>query len=163
MTSKYVKILYFLQMSWIFFLMPLTMIYLFGSANILKAIAFVVLPRVGHGGLFYTFSQVSHIQDEATQIKVSDSWIVHQIESCVDYSTTSLFWNVMSIGLNNQTLHHLFPSVHPCHFVELSPILDEFCADHNIKRNMVGNLWDALMAHFGYLGAVNDENDDTTD
>jgi len=122
-----------------------------------KGLAFVALPRVGHGILFYVFSQVSHIQDDAMQPPTSKSWIAHEIESCVDYSDTSFFWNVMSIGLNNQSLHHLFPSVHPCHFIELSPILDEFCADHNIKRNKVDTLWDALLAHFGYLGKINDE------
>lgn len=151
--------MYSLQMFWIFLLMPTVMTYNFGLNHILKALAFCVLPRIFHGALFYTFSQVSHIQDDALQIKMTDSWIAHQIESCVDYSVNSLFWNVMSIGLNNQTLHHLFPSVHPCHFIELSPLLDEFCADHNIKRNKVGNLWDAMSAHIGYLALVNDHQE----
>merc|ERR1712129_298799 len=135
--------MYSLQMLWIFLLMLLLMTYSFGLNHIVKALAFVILPRIGHGILFYTFSQVSHIQDEAFshQTKVTDSWITHQIGSCVDYSVDSLFWNVMSIGLNNQALHHLFPSVHPCHFIQLSPVLDKFCADYKIKRNKVGTFW----------------------
>ena len=41
----------------------------------------------------------------------SREWAVHQIVSCADYNTDSLLWRTLSIGLNAQAIHHLFPGV----------------------------------------------------
>lgn len=163
-TSRYVLFIYFIQTSWIFAILPLMMLVSFGFSinSFFKAFLFVILPRIGHGVLFYLFSQVSHIQTDAFQHSEdenlkSDCWIIHQIQSCVDYEIYSLFWNIASIGLNNQTIHHLCPSIHPCHYAELQPILNAFCKDYNVQRRIFPNLYQTLISHFKHLALVNDE------
>jgi len=156
---NYAILLYIIQLSWIFAILPCMILYKFGISSFFKAFGFVLLTRVGHGVLYYIFSQVSHIQTDAfdhdDNLK-SDSWIIHQIQSCVDYSIYSLFWNIASIGLNNQTIHHLCPSIHPCHYVELQPVLDQFCKDYNVKRRIFPNIYQTLISHFKHLALMND-------
>eukprot|EP01084_Bolivina_argentea_P222458 376535_1 len=160
-TSTYVLVLYFMQCLWILFILPMLLLYTFGMNHFWKAFLFVILPRCGHGVLFYIFSQVSHVQSDALKFEsesdiLSDSWIIHQVRSCVDYDIYSIFWNIMSIGLNNQLMHHLCPAVHPCHYIQLQPVLDQFCRDYNLKRRVYPDIFHTLKAHFKHLGNVND-------
>ena len=43
--------------------------------------------------------------------------------SAGDYSTGSLFTGWLSIGLNNQAVHHVFPSVHHVHYRHVAKIV----------------------------------------
>eukprot|EP00485_Elphidium_margaritaceum_P008132 CAMPEP_0202693642 /NCGR_PEP_ID=MMETSP1385-20130828/7687_1 /ASSEMBLY_ACC=CAM_ASM_000861 /TAXON_ID=933848 /ORGANISM="Elphidium margaritaceum" /LENGTH=499 /DNA_ID=CAMNT_0049349339 /DNA_START=32 /DNA_END=1531 /DNA_ORIENTATION=- len=164
--------IYFTQLLWIFVLVPGALYYRFGMQHFFKAFLFLLLPRVGHGAFYYVFSQVSHIHtaalggrhdddddaggEEEDELQ-SESWIIHQIKSCVDYDVSSRTWNILSIGLNNQCIHHLCPSVHPCHFIALQrEVLDPFCEDYNVKRRLFPNIYVALLSYFEHLALVND-------
>lgn len=73
-------------------------------------------PPALTSALFYMFSQVSHV-NAASSPGTHDPatpWSVRQIASCRgDYATRSrLLWPLLSNGLNQQTVHHLFPTVH---------------------------------------------------
>merc|ERR1712013_128919 len=147
------------QICWTMFIVPAFFFFNFGVANAWKAFVFLIVPRIGHGMLFYLFSQVSHIQSNAfcsVDEVQSESWIEHQIRSSVDYSVASTFWNFMSVGLNSQTVHHLLPAVHPCHFVALQPVLDDFCADYGIERRVHTNIFNIFKAHIAHLALRND-------
>jgi len=147
------------QIGWTMFAMPALFFITFGLADAWKAFVFLLIPRIGHGMLFYLFSQISHIQTNAfcagDEVQ-SKSWIEHQIRSSVDYSVDSTFWNLMSVGLNSQTVHHLLPAVHPCHFAALQPVLDGFCEKYGIKRRVHANVCDIFCSHLEHLALVND-------
>ena len=51
----------------------------------------------------------------------------------VDYYGTSKFWNIVTGGLNAQSLHHLFPSVHNSHYPYLYHEYKRICANHGVK------------------------------
>jgi fatty acid desaturase len=62
----------------------------------------------------------------------------------IDYSNESAFWNVVSIGLNAQTIHHLFPTIHSCHYIAIFPIIRDICKKHKVVYQMKKNYAEAF-------------------
>lgn len=96
------------------------------SYEIFKAFIFITAPYAIHGVIFYMFSQVSHAQAECAheplqndqgiqgsknKTDVSREWATHQVKSTVDWGVGSILWLYLSLGLNLQTVHHLYPQV----------------------------------------------------
>jgi fatty acid desaturase len=99
---------------------------------------------------------LQHDQHEDNPQK-SREWATHQVENALDYAVESRFWLHVSVGLNLQVIHHLFPQVAWCHYTELCPIVREVCAEFNIKYNTKASFLEALSSHFRYLKLINDE------
>lgn len=85
-------------------------------------------------------------------------WAVHQIHSTWDYQTTSRLMNFLSVSLNNQIVHHLFPSIHPCHYPDLSPIVCEIAWKHgyDIYSRSNETWWVVNRRYLSWLAKVND-------
>lgn len=144
------------------------------------AVLFVVVPYAIHGCIFYVFSQVSHIQKEcfrecsnghpeepvshghlATPHEVEvpsqvREWAIQQVEHTVDYAVSSTFWLHISVGLNLQAVHHLFPQIGWGHYTELAPIIHDVCAQFNVKYTTKPSFWEACASHYRYLVDINE-------
>jgi sphingolipid 8-(E/Z)-desaturase len=103
--------------------------------------------------LYYAFSQVSHINGDSFKTPKSREWVAHQIATTRgDYAYDSLFWNLLSIGLNNQAFHHCFPTVHPCHFPALSHLLKPVFEKHGLPMHgWQQSYWQSLSHHVDHL------------
>eukprot|EP01083_Nonionella_stella_P064655 168743_1 len=135
--------------------MPIILVYQLG---VIQGLMFFLIPRFIHGVIYYLFTQMSHINEHSFQnhkFKRTKNFIVHQILSCSDYCIRSEFIGFVSVGLSNQGLHHIIPSVHPCHYPKLSSILQQFCHKHNIQQSVHKDLYSCFRAHFRYLLEVN--------
>mmetsp|Transcript_3330 Transcript_3330/g.5640 ORF Transcript_3330/g.5640 Transcript_3330/m.5640 type:complete len:438 (+) Transcript_3330:68-1381(+) len=144
-----------LQSAALFIVMPLVLVYKLG---VLKAVLFYAIPRLIHGSIYYLFSQVSHINQPSfrnQEFKHSKNFLVHQIMGALDYATTSRLWGFLSIGLNNQAMHHVLPNVHPCHYPRLADVFAAFCKKYKIQRVVHETLWDAVKAHYSHLFRMN--------
>ncbi|GAB0495949.1 hypothetical protein MMPV_007259 [Pyropia vietnamensis] len=129
--------------------------------------ALVVLPHALHGAHYYMITQVNHLTAAAAPgagghgspayaaANPHNSWVAHQVLSTIDWCPSSAAARVASGGLNAQVLHHLLPSVHPSRFGRLQGVLEAFCADHGLPYRPFGSYWEAMAAHFRYLGEVN--------
>lgn len=115
-----------------------------------KALIFSALAWVGHSVCFMAFSQVSHL-DEASLKNSDRNYWKHQTMTTIDYSNESTFWNWISIGLNAQTIHHLFPTIHSCHYPAVFPIIRDVCKRHNVNYQIKDNYWHAFQ---DYLALV---------
>jgi len=126
-----------------------------------KALFFSAIPYCIHGLIYYGCSQVSHLNEDLavftceTELKDKE-WAVHQIQSCNDYCTDSLLWRTLSIGLNAQAIHHIFPGVEPCHYGPLSKILAETCDEFKIPYHTSPSFLSALRKHLGYVQSLNE-------
>ena len=90
------------------------------------------LPFSISGIIFHFLSQVSHINEESQGHENID-WICKQVRaSRGDYRYNSRLWNLLSIGLNLQSVHHVLPTVHWSHYPNLYKIVWEEC--ENIER-----------------------------
>eukprot|EP01083_Nonionella_stella_P064656 168744_1 len=156
--SHYMKweiLITWLQIVLLLVIMPIIPIYQFGVA---RGLLFLVIPISVHGVLFHIFSQISHINEDSfrnEELKKSKNFIVHQILSASDYSIRSEFMGSIALGLNNHVLHHIVPSVHPCHYPKLSSILQQFCRKHNIQQSIHAGLYSCFRHHFCYLLDIN--------
>lgn len=110
-----------------------------------KAFFFAAFPYGFHGMIFFGFSQVSHLNEDLMEAQLDipmarkREWAAHQILTCCDYNTDSLLWRTLSIGLNAQAIHHLFPGIEPCHYGPLSQMLKDTCEEHNLPYTNVSN------------------------
>jgi len=116
-----------------------------------------IIPFAVVGVLFYLFSQVSHVNTASFEKPTSEEWAVHQIYAAQgDYAYKSNLWCRLSLGLNNQTLHHCFPNVHPCHYPKLSVLIKPLFLKHQIPRSGWKQTYlDSLQLHCEHLDSLN--------
>ena len=69
-----------------------------------------------------------------------------------DYEYRSRLWNTLSIGLNNQTLHHVFPSVHPCHYPALTELIEPVFRKYQLPMGgWSQSFWYSLAQHWKHM------------
>ena len=139
----------------------------------MRGVLFGVVPIAIHGGVFYIFSQVSHIQAECfshdsvrpmaspsaaskPQLRRGRDWAAGQVMHTADYCTDSTLWLHLSNGLNNQIVHHLFPSVDWTHYPDLAAIVRDTATEFGVPHTEFASFAEALRAHFAYLRVLND-------
>lgn len=120
-----------------------------------KALFFALWPPFAYGVQYYIFSQISHINEDCFHPSTSKDWAQHQIQTSLDWGVHHPLWKYLSIALNLQTIHHLFPQVDSSHHMELRPIVERVAARHNVKMNYAPTLWDALVVHFRHIYTIN--------
>jgi hypothetical protein len=87
-----------------------------------------------------------------------EEWAVHQIGHALDYATDSRLWLHLSVGLNLQVVHHLFPQIGWGHHMALSPLVAEVCAEYGITYTTRPTFWSAMSSHLSHLTDVNSDH-----
>jgi len=88
--------------------------------------------------------------------KVSPEWARHQVLNAVDYCVLSPLWNTLSIGLNAQVIHHLFPQIDDCHYADLYPIVQQTCREFDVPYEVKSSFFEAVTEHFKHLTVMNE-------
>ena len=194
---------------WLAVIHPITVCLVLADSwlvGLVKAAAFVLTPYALHGCIFYTFSQISHVQPscfpaEMAQLALTrrrrpaprgdgcvptdgdehlgpherldphetesllldaqpppparQEWAHHQVEHALDYASGSRLWLHLSVGLNLQVEHHLFPQVGWGHYRALAPIVRATCAEYGVSYAHQPTFWAALKAHYAHLQRLN--------
>lgn len=120
-----------------------------------------------HGVLFNIFSQISHINEDSMVATEEyrkrkglekNEWAVHQLLTAEDYSCDSKFWSTVSMNLNSQMMHHMFPSVHPCHYPALRHILIPVAKKHGLdyEGRSSNNFYQAVAQYLQWLNELNE-------
>jgi linoleoyl-CoA desaturase len=81
---------------------------------------------------------------------IQNSWMQHEFEATIDFSTGSRMMNWVTGGLNTHIAHHLYPKICHCHYYELSKIIMKHCEAHGVRYPRHGFL-EAVASHFRYL------------
>merc|ERR1712014_374080 len=92
-------------------------------------------------GLFYSISsfwfvgvtQGAHLQETSMVGKEDPSWAKRQARTSLNFSTDSLFWLIMTGGLNIQSLHHICPVIGSSHLIDLYPEYKKICQKHGVN------------------------------
>lgn len=123
---------------------------LLGVVAYAHGVIHTALPFLLHGILYYAFSQVSHINTASQQL--SGEWAVKQVQSCRgDYAYDSHIAALISIGLNLQCVHHVFPTVHWWHYKDLWRILHEEAGEPCDSQSYLSS----LQHHMAHLREMN--------
>lgn len=106
-----------------------------------EAAAVVTQPSRSRGGLQVLGDISTEFQAMVHQHPHSPS--LHP--RCSPLSTT---WNIITGGLNTQSLHHVLPSVHHCHYPTIYPLFLSVCKRHGVHPKSARN---AAVFVRGYL------------
>jgi delta11-fatty-acid desaturase len=113
------------------------------------AIKHAILPYYLLSIIFIFNSSVNHLHKDSVKGQ-NKNWYIHQV------TTSNNFGNhwphyYLSIGLNYQIEHHLFPSVNHCHLHDIQPIVKKLCVKHGIPYHHTGGYKEALMGVYEHL------------
>lgn len=123
---------------------------LFTNPTPLQGLVAVFVHMVTMGIVFAAFSQINHLTETALQADmdtrrtkkrelpehttsiVDDSWAATQVETSNNFAPNSLFWYIVSNGLNHQIEHHLFPGLNHCHLHHIVPVVQQTCEEYGV-------------------------------
>ncbi len=118
------------------------------------------------GVTFGLFTQVSHLnKDSFTNLESSEyeqgdgdySWAKAQVFSCNNYELNSWVWFQLSLGLNYQLEHHLFPGINSEYLPLIAPTVRQVCEEHGTQYKCFDSIIDifkALVEHFIILSST---------
>jgi len=133
------------------------------------------------GITFALFSQINHLNEPSLESdmdsrlqrqeemlrqgrdpRLATSWGAAQVETANNFASDSIFWHILSNGLNHQIEHHLFPGLNHCHLHHIAPVVKYTCEEFGVQYKSYDTwkgLMDATLEWFDKL-SVNDDNDD---
>ncbi len=120
-------------------------------------LAFYVFTAMTVGILISTIFQLAHCVEGAEfplpdeEYRIESEWMIHQIETTVDFSRENplLCWYLG--GLNMQVIHHLFPQICHVHYPKIARIVEETCREFEVPYKANGTFWGAVASHYRYL------------
>ena len=123
--------------------------------NILNSI----LPFSTFGIIFVFVTQLNHIQKNAISDKILDKpqdFVLHQMRSCVDYSYDNIIISSLTVFLNYQTYHHLFPTISHFHFLNKRKDIDKVILEYNSIN--VDGFFNIIKKYFEYILSLSFDN-----
>lgn len=116
-----------------------------------------LLPYMIEGVIFYVSTQLSHVNDasyvaDASENEQKDEWAVHQLKTTRgDYNYDSWVWLALTQGLNLQSIHHVFPSVHWAHYPEIYRIVWAAGGEHRPPKSFQ----EIVVEHLAFVARMN--------
>jgi linoleoyl-CoA desaturase len=101
--------------------------------------------------LAHCVEEASFTQPIAGTSRMQNSWMVHQIESSVDFGRSNKLLTWYLGGLNFQIEHHLFPTICHFHYPALSPIVEGVCGEFDVRYFAHVRAYDAVVSHYRFL------------
>jgi fatty acid desaturase len=105
--------------------------------------------------IFMLFTQVSHIQGQCQVPLHERSWAKRQVLSSMNYCVKSDYWNILSAGLNHQSIHHIVPTLSKSHFTHVWDAFMMICAKHNVDVPVLPTYTDALRSFLHHVYDLN--------
>jgi fatty acid desaturase len=129
------------------------------------------LNLITTGLSFGLFSQINHINEASLEIEqrekarkgrkeiLNQSWAVQQVETSNSFCVHSLWWYLISVGLNQQIEHHLFPGLNPCHLSLIGPAVEATCKEYGVTYKCYGSFSELLNSNLTWLNRLANEPD----
>ena len=99
--------------------------------------------------IFVINAVINHTHSESIKGQ-NKNWYIHQVTTANNFGSHWPHY-YMSIGLNYQIEHHLFPTVNHCHYRDIQPIVKSLCNKHGIPYHHMGGYKDAIMGVYDHL------------
>jgi fatty acid desaturase len=148
-----------------------------------KAVLATYIHVATLGITFALFSQINHLNEPSLESdmdtrqqqqeemkrrkrdpRLATSWGAAQVETANNFASKSLFWHVLSNGLNHQIEHHLFPGLNHGHLHHVAPVVKQTCEEFGVQYKCYdtwSDLMNATMEWFDKLSIC--ENNDIVD
>lgn len=123
-----------------------------------KVALFYAAISFTQGVVLAVIFQLAHVVEEAdfplpddATYRMENEWMIHQIETTVDFSQKNPLITWFAGGLNYQVEHHLFPRISHVHYPELAKIVEATCKEFGVQYNTHKTFWSSLRSHFRLL------------
>jgi len=110
------------------------------------------------GLLLGVIFQLAHCVEEADfpnpdpdTNQLQNEWMIHQIETTVDFARNNQLLNWYIGGLNFQIEHHLFPRISHIYYPALSKIVEQTCREYGINYTAHASFMSSLRSHYRFL------------
>jgi delta11-fatty-acid desaturase len=108
-----------------------------------------IIPYLLLTVIFTVNSSINHTQKESIKSR-NKNWYIHQVTTANNFGSHYPHY-YMSIGLNYQIEHHLFPSVNHCHLRDIQPIVKSLCDKHGIPYHHTGGYKEAVIGVYEHM------------
>jgi len=78
-------------------------------------------------------------------------WMVHQLNTSVDFAPDNKVWSCLLGGLNCQAEHHLFPRLSHVQLNGVAPVVRAVCAEHGVRYRVLPSFGAAIASHARWL------------
>ena len=82
-------------------------------------------------------------------------WLRLQVCNSGNFMNENIIWTRMFGAINYQIEHHLFPSMSNVHYPTISPIVREYCKEHNIPYVNHKNMVSAYVSYVKMIKHIN--------
>jgi fatty acid desaturase len=116
------------------------------------AIKHVIIPYLFLSSIFALNSTINHLHKETIN-GVNKNWYIHQITTSNNFGNHYPHY-YLSLGLNYQIEHHLFPNVNHCHLRDIQPIVKSLCKKYGIPYRHSSGYKEAVMGVYDHLRSM---------
>ena len=116
-----------------------------------RALFFALVPYVVTSALFFTVTQISHVQAPCQEPPATDDFFAIQARTSLDYGCDSELWRFLTGGLNVQSIHHVMPGVNSCHYTKLYAKFHAICAKHGCAPETEPGIASAGLRHLKHV------------
>jgi delta11-fatty-acid desaturase len=113
------------------------------------AIKHAIIPYLLLSVIFNINASVNHTHTSCIKGQ-NKNWYIHQVTTSNNFGSHWPHY-YLSIGLNYQIEHHLFPTVNHCHLRDIQSIVKRLCEKHSIPYHHTGGYKDALIGVYEHL------------
>jgi fatty acid desaturase len=128
---------------YLFFILP------FQIWSPVYAIKHAIIPYLLLSTIFNINASVNHTHTSCIKGQ-NKNWYIHQVTTANNFGSHWPHY-YLSIGLNYQIEHHLFPAVNHCHLRDIQPIVKSLCEKHSIPYHHTGGYKEAIMGVYDHL------------
>ena len=125
-----------------------------GEASFYQALWYHFITLWGSGVYLFGQFSLSHTFMPVIESNENPNWVRYSLEHTVDIEPQNVAVSWIMGHLNNQVVHHLFPSMPQYRGPEVSKELVEFCKKWDLKYNIITyrEAWDNMFANLRKVG-----------
>jgi linoleoyl-CoA desaturase len=125
-----------------------------GKMSIGSMLGYFAVIQLVAGLILAVIFQLAHAVEEATHPlpntanNIENEWMIHQMETTVNFCPNSPLLNWYTGGLNYQVEHHLFPNICHVHYPALSSIVRDTAKEFGVvyhQSETFGQIWQSHM------------------
>ena len=112
---------------------------------------FILLGTVGFS--YTLIANLSHIQHECIQVNndKKKDFLYNQVSSSINYKTNNPLIRFITLGLDIQTEHHLFPNIPHSSLRKIQHIVRKYCEKNDIPYIEKPNIYSAIKSYLTYM------------
>ena len=137
----------------VFLVLPVAL----GVLSIWQTLAYFLIMHAVIGFVLSVIFQLAHVVEAATHpeaneaFQIENDWVIHQLETTVNFCPNNPVLNWYTGGLNYQVEHHLFPNICHIHYPAIAPIVKQTAEEYGVVYHSEDSFWKILASHIRLL------------